>query len=345
MSQRATRRTVPATRLSAAHIQRAANEAERFESLVDGLSAAMAQAPPEAVDREIEVWIEKICLGLDLDCGAIYERDTQEGKTRVSQTWSRPGLRAFPPRDDPKWQIEEVDDWLLAGKRIVFSRPSEIPSEFAGIGRFLKLYGQQAFAILPMWAGARVIGGASFGRFHSAWKWNEQSLQQLEVAVRILGSAIESKHAHSRARLASAELALTQRRSMMGELIASLTHVLNQPLGAIMSNLGGLARLLSQGNPEPERAAKAISNSIEDARRASEIIRRVRAMFKGDRTPKAALDLGTLVSEVVRLVASEAALRGIDVRVDAPRPISDTQSSWGPGVAAAVLTESADERV
>jgi signal transduction histidine kinase len=278
----------------------------------------MATAPAEAVDREIKVWIEEICLALDLDHGAIYERDAQGGKTRVSQMWSRPGLPAFPPHDDPQWHIEEVDDWLLAGKRIVFSRPSEIPSEFAGIGRFLKLYEQKAFAMLPMWAGGRVIGEASFARFHSPWKWTEQSLRRLEIAVRIFGSAIERKHAQSTARLVRAELALTQRRSMMGELMASLTHELNQPLGAIMSNLGGLARLLSQGNPEPERAAKAISNSIEDTRRASEIVRRVRAMFKGDHTPKVALDLGTLVSEVLRMTASEAALRGIDVRVEAP---------------------------
>src|SRR5262249_27387473 len=62
-------------------------------------------------------------------------------------------------------------------------------------------------------------------------------------------------------------------------------------------------------------------NSIEDTRRASDIIRRVRAMFKGSRSPKVALDINALVSEVVRSIASEASLRGIDVRVEAPRTI------------------------
>ena len=109
---------------------------------------------------------------------------------------------------------------------------------------------------------------------------------------------------------------------MMSELVASLVHEINQPLGAILSNLGGLTRLLSQKNPEPAAALAAVNDAIEDTKRTAEIIRRVRFLFKGHRgKPKIAIGIGELVSEVVKLVASEAALRKILVRVEISRSV------------------------
>jgi signal transduction histidine kinase len=102
----------------------------------------------------------------------------------------------------------------------------------------------------------------------------------------------------------------------MSELVASLAHEISQPLGAILSNLGGLARLLSQRNPEPAMALAAVNNAIEDTKRAAETLRRVRFMFKGHAEHKTAIDIGALVAEVVKLLASEAALRGIQVRIE-----------------------------
>jgi two-component system sensor kinase FixL len=108
---------------------------------------------------------------------------------------------------------------------------------------------------------------------------------------------------------------------MMSELVASLVHEINQPLGAILSNLGGLTRLLSQKNPEPAAALAAVSDAIEDTKRTAEIIRRVRFLFKGHAERKIALGIGELVTEVVKLVASEAALRKILVRVEISRSV------------------------
>jgi two-component system, LuxR family, sensor kinase FixL len=138
------------------------------------------------------------------------------------------------------------------------------------------------------------------------------------LVVRLFGAAIERKQAEVAMRAARDELALAQRRSMMGELVASLTHEVNQPLAAILGNLGGLSRLIAQGNPDPALAARAISNATEDAKRAGEIVRRFRAMFRGDGSRKASIDIGALVSEVVRLIESEAALRKVRIQIRKP---------------------------
>jgi signal transduction histidine kinase len=311
-------RTALSNRRPAATDDRARREAERFESLVDELSAAMAQTPAEAVDSEIEKWLGKICLALDLDRSGIYERDAPSWLVRTSHTWLRPNVPPFPKKYDPQKLLDQTTKTVLAGRRIVFSHPDEIPFELGDAKRFVARYGPKASAVFPIWAGGRVIGGASFGRFRSPRDWSPQVLEHLALVVRIFGAAIERKQAEEAARLVRDELALAQRRSMMGELVASLTHELNQPLGAVLSNLSGLARLVSQGNPDPELASRAVSNAIEDAKRAGEIVRRVRAMFKGNGVKKGSIDISALVSEVVGLLGSEAALRKIRVEIQAP---------------------------
>jgi two-component system sensor kinase FixL len=169
-----------------------------------------------------------------------------------------------------------------------------------------------------MRAGNEVIGAATFGRFRLPRQWNPKLLEHLALVVRLFGAAIERKQAEVAMRAARDELALAQRRSMMGELVASLTHEVNQPLAAILGNLGGLSRLIAQGNPDPALAARAISNATEDAKRAGEIVRRFRAMFRGDGSRKASIDIGALVSEVVRLIESEAALRKVRIQIRKP---------------------------
>jgi len=63
-------------------------------------------------------------------------------------------------------------------------------------------------------------------------------------------------------------------------------------------------------------ALTAVNDAIEDTKRAGEIVRRVRSMFKGDDTRKRPIGIGALVAEVVRLIESEAAVREIAVRTE-----------------------------
>jgi signal transduction histidine kinase len=167
-----------------------------------------------------------------------------------------------------------------------------------------------------MWAGGRVIGAASFGKFRTSRKWPSELLDQLALAVRLFGSAIERKQSEMAIRAVRTELRVASRRNVMSELVASLSHEINQPLGAILSNLGGVARLLTQGNPQPAMALEAVNSAIEDTKRTAEIVRRIRAMFKNQVEHKAAIDIGGLIGEVVKLTAGEASVRKIAMQIE-----------------------------
>ncbi len=328
MQRRATIGTIEPKRNRAARVGREPREVQRFESLVGELSAAMARTPADAVDREIESWLGKICQALDLDRSAVYERDAPGEPVRTTHTWLRANSPPFPRNYDPGKIIQKTTNWVMAGNQLTFSRPSNIPAELADARRFVERYGPKASAVIPMWAGGRVIGAASFGKFRSAREWPPEVLDHLALAVRLFAGAIERKQSVTAIYAARAELRVASRRNLMSELVASLSHEINQPLGAILSNLGGLARLLGQGNPEPAMAVEAVNNAIEDTKRTAEIVRRIRSMFKNHVEHKTAIDIGALVNEVVKLTAGEAAMRKTSVQVEVspsvPRVIGDS---------------------
>jgi signal transduction histidine kinase len=317
MQRRATSASFEPKRDRAPRVGRERRELVRFESLVGELSAAMARVSADAVDREIETWLGKICQSLDLDRSGIYESDGADEPVRATHTWNRANLPPFPRDYDPEKLLDVTCEWVMGGNPITFSRPSEIPRELPDARRFVERFGPKASAVIPMWAGARVIGAASFGKFRSARTWSTELLDHLALAVRLFGSAIERKQSVTAMRAARAELRVATRRNLMSELVASLSHEINQPLGAILSNLGGVARLLTQGNPQPAMALEAVNSAIEDTKRTAEIVRRIRFMFKKDTDHKTAVDIRALVGEVVKLTVGEAAIRNVSVQVQA----------------------------
>src|SRR5208337_4264115 len=112
---------------------------------------------------------------------------------RTTHTWLRPNFPPFPRSWDPGKFMQTTTDWVMAGNQVVFSRPAEIPAELQDGRNFAQRYGPKASAIIPMWAGGRVIGAASFGKFRSPWEWPPELLDHLALAVRLFASAIERK--------------------------------------------------------------------------------------------------------------------------------------------------------
>jgi signal transduction histidine kinase len=316
MQRRATRSTVEPKRGTAARVVSERREVERFEALVGELSAAMARVPADAVDREIETWLGKICHALGLDRSSIFERDAPGEPLRMTHTWHRANFPAFPRNFDPEKFLQLTTEWVMAGNQLVAARPSDLPAELEDLRRFMERYGPKAGAIVPMWAGGQVIGAASFGKFRSGREWPPELVGHLALSVRLFGSAIERKQSEIAIQAVRSELRVASRRNLMSELVASLSHEINQPLGAILSNLGGVARLLAQGNPQPAMALEAVNSAIEETKRTAEIVRRIRFMFKRGGERKTALAIGALLDDVVKLAAGEAVVRRIPVQIE-----------------------------
>jgi PAS domain S-box-containing protein len=102
-----------------------------------------------------------------------------------------------------------------------------------------------------------------------------------------------------------ADLARASRVSSMGELSASLAHEISQPIAAAVTNANTCLRWLSGDEPNLVEARAAASRIVQDGRRAGEIVKRVRMLFKKDTLQRESVDLNDIIREMVLLLHSE----------------------------------------
>ena len=126
----------------------------------------------------------------------------------------------------------------------------------------------------------------------------------------------EQRRAEHEAQLARAELAHVSRVSTMGALAASIAHQLNQPLTGILANAQAVSRVLAAPAPELAEARAALDDIIDDNRRASEVIVRMRELLRKGSATITEFDLSMLVGDVTRLLSSDAIIRGVSLVLD-----------------------------
>lgn len=117
-----------------------------------------------------------------------------------------------------------------------------------------------------------------------------------------------------RLRRAQAELAHINRVSTMGELTASLAHEIKQPIGAAVTNAEACFRLLDRDQPDVVEAREAALEMVKDARRAADIIDRVRLLYQKGSSQFCELDVNEVIREMVLMLHNEASRKSIMIR-------------------------------
>jgi PAS domain S-box-containing protein len=129
-------------------------------------------------------------------------------------------------------------------------------------------------------------------------------------------ATIRAEHAEEALREAKAELAHVTRITALGELTASIAHEVNQPLAAVVANAEACLRWLDRETPDLAAARRSAEWVISDGTRASEVIRRVRALANKSDTEKLPLDLNDVVREVIALVQRELINHQVSLRTE-----------------------------
>lgn len=130
------------------------------------------------------------------------------------------------------------------------------------------------------------------------------------------------RRAEKESRQHQAELVHVSRLSTMGEVATGMAHELNQPLSAIVNYASGCTRRIQSGVGQNEDLLGALAQIASQAQRASEIIRRLRALVGKQPPSRAETDLNHLVREVCSFVELETAKVGVQIELDlAPTPV------------------------
>jgi signal transduction histidine kinase len=126
---------------------------------------------------------------------------------------------------------------------------------------------------------------------------------------------IRRRHgAEIQSRSAMAELTHMDRRAAAGQLSASLTHEVNQPLTSIVTRASAALRWLRAENPNVEKAEAALEGILAAGHRAGDIVTSVRAMFKKDAPQKASTDINQIIRTVLSIVRVELQKNNIDLQ-------------------------------
>lgn len=103
------------------------------------------------------------------------------------------------------------------------------------------------------------------------------------------------------------------RMATLGEMSAGIAHEVNQPLTAITNYALAAERLLGFAEPDIEEARGALREIVLEARRAADIIRRLRHITRGDDGRNEPTRVAELLEELETLCVADA--RAHDTRI------------------------------
>jgi len=182
----------------------------------------------------------------------------------------------------------------------------------------------------------------SMGRFASAAYQTVESIEELksevaarekaETELRELTDSLERQvrvrtneleHRNEALAKARSELAHVARVTSLGVLTASIAHEVNQPLTAIAANGESSLHWLTRDKPDIEKVQLLTKRVVADARRASEIIGRIRDMTSQRAPEQKFLSIDDVINESLSFLHHELQEKGIVVSLDLTRELPE----------------------
>ena len=169
----------------------------------------------------------------------------------------------------------------------------------------MKSYGYAACWSMPIMTAS---GGASgIIAIYRREPVNPTTQQQdlIDRFAKIAGIAISRARADEALNQARLELTHVARLATLSAMTASITHEVSQPISGILTNANTCARMLAADPPNVVGAAETVRRTIRDANRATEVIKRLRAMFAKKAPTMERVDLNEAAREVIALSSAE----------------------------------------
>ena len=114
------------------------------------------------------------------------------------------------------------------------------------------------------------------------------------VVTERAAAATDRARAEARLRERDTALARAMRFAVAGELASALAHELNQPITALVSYLRASEIMATAGGTVDERLADTLKKAVQEAIRASEVLRRLRTFYQGNTGKRRPVNMSSL---------------------------------------------------
>ncbi|WP_051391017.1 trifunctional serine/threonine-protein kinase/ATP-binding protein/sensor histidine kinase [Paraburkholderia mimosarum] len=125
----------------------------------------------------------------------------------------------------------------------------------------------------------------------------------------------ESKRVEAQARQMQLELLHANRVSSIGQLAASISHEMKQPIAATAVNASAGLRWLDFDPPNVDKAREALGRIVHDTRRAGEVIQRIHGLITKTPACEEMVQINEAIREVIALTHNEANTRGVAIQL------------------------------
>jgi len=166
---------------------------------------------------------------------------------------------------------------------------------------------------LPLLKDNEIVGVISIGR-KQVQPFTDKQISLFRDFAAQATIALEITRRERQYREALMALAHANRVTTMGQLTASITHEVNQPITAAITYALAARRFLSAEPPNFREVDHALSLIVKEGRRAGEVVERVRALVKKVPARKDAVAIDDAILEVIALTRAEAANNSVSVR-------------------------------
>ena len=155
----------------------------------------------------------------------------------------------------------------------------------------------------------------------SRWALQRDERGQPAAVLETNTDVTERNSAQEELHQARVQLAHVSRVTTLGELVASIAHEVNQPLAAIVTNCEVCLRWLDRDPPDLKETRDGVSRAIQAARRASEVIARLRALSRRGTSERSPIDIEDTVAEVIALIQREMLAQRVTLQLNLAGPI------------------------
>ncbi|MEH2546053.1 signal transduction histidine kinase [Bradyrhizobium sp. AZCC 2262] len=173
--------------------------------------------------------------------------------------------------------------------------------------------GYRATLIVPLLKDHEIIGTITLGRTQ-VQPFTDQQISLFRDFAAQATIALESTRRERQYREAQMALAHANRVATMGQLTASITHEVNQPITAAVTYALAARRFLSADPPNFREVDDALSLIVKEGNRAGEVVERVRALIRKVPARKDAVAIDDAILETIALTRTEAVNNRVSVR-------------------------------
>jgi signal transduction histidine kinase len=167
--------------------------------------------------------------------------------------------------------------------------------------------------VVPMLRNDELIGSLSIGR-PGVEHFTENEIELVTDFAAQAAIALEIIRRERQLREVQMELAHANRVATLGQLTASITHELKQPLAAARTDASAALRWLDKTPPDLANARDSLARIVGATDRAGDVVDRIGALMRKAPPRKEALDLNEGILEVIALTHSEAIKHGVTMR-------------------------------